>query len=352
MVAARPLGVVGRVAAAIVALLAVLNLPSSYKHQYVDPVLERPQDLPSWWHEASAALDARRPAGGCCSCPGTEFGGEPLGHTVDPILPGLSDRQLITRDLLPLGSAGGDGPVVRARRPLPGRHDRRRRRSRRSPGCSAPTGCSTPATWRSTGSAPRGPSCRGSSTRREPKGLGTPQQFGPVQPNDPAVPMLDDRALVDPRIGEPVPQLALIPVEDAPAARARRDRLGRGGRQRRGARRRGRRGADRRQRAAALRGDRDRPGQASRPARRRRPRGRHRQQPQAGPRVARLAGRARHDRGRGCGHDRRRSGRPPPPGLPRADDRLPDPGDPGGARCTPSPPTTARPTAIGRRTGP
>ncbi len=49
----------------------------------------------------------------------------------------------------------------------------------------------------------------------EPKGLGTPQQFGPVQPNDPAVPMLDDRALVDPRIGEPVPQLALIPVEDA-----------------------------------------------------------------------------------------------------------------------------------------
>jgi len=70
-----------------------------------NPVLERPQDLPSWWHEASAALDALPPGGRVLQLPGTESAVSRWGTTIDPILPGLSDRQLISRDWLPLGSA-------------------------------------------------------------------------------------------------------------------------------------------------------------------------------------------------------------------------------------------------------
>ena len=38
--------------------------------------------------------------------PGAEFGAFRWGYTVDPPLPGLTDKPLITRDLLPLGSPG------------------------------------------------------------------------------------------------------------------------------------------------------------------------------------------------------------------------------------------------------
>ena len=37
--------------------------------------------------------------------PGQEFGAFRWGYTVDPPLPGLTDKPLVTRDLLPLGSA-------------------------------------------------------------------------------------------------------------------------------------------------------------------------------------------------------------------------------------------------------
>ena len=53
-----------------------------------------------------AALDAgdTRPHA-CCSCPGQEFGAFRWGYTVDPPLPGMTEKPLVTRDLLPLGSA-------------------------------------------------------------------------------------------------------------------------------------------------------------------------------------------------------------------------------------------------------
>ena len=44
-------------------------------------------------------------ATGCCSCPAPEFGAFRWGYTVDPPLPGLTDRPLVTRDLLPARAA-------------------------------------------------------------------------------------------------------------------------------------------------------------------------------------------------------------------------------------------------------
>jgi arabinofuranan 3-O-arabinosyltransferase len=212
--------VVGRIAAVLVALLAVLNLPSSYQHAFVDPVLERPQDLPSWWKEASTKLDALPPGARVLQLPGTESAVSRWGTTVDPILPGLSDRQLIARDWLPLGSA--------AAMDLSYALDDRFQDGTIDPDSIAPiarllgadtvlyTGDVAFDRFRTTR-----PELSWAVYTAKPKGLGTPQQLGPVQPNEPAVPMLDDRALVDRRIGRPVPQLALIPVEGAqPMVRA------------------------------------------------------------------------------------------------------------------------------------
>ena len=93
------------VAAAGIALLAVANLPSMTGHRLVDPAIDRARGR-------AAGLDRgrrrprRRPAGfRVLQLPGAEFGAFRWGYTVDPPLPGLTERPLVTRDLLPLGSA-------------------------------------------------------------------------------------------------------------------------------------------------------------------------------------------------------------------------------------------------------
>src|SRR6185436_19250330 len=52
------------------------------------------------------ALDAGDHGARVPQLPGQEFGAFRWGYTVDPPLPGLTDKPLVTRDLLPLGSAG------------------------------------------------------------------------------------------------------------------------------------------------------------------------------------------------------------------------------------------------------
>ena len=102
---------VGRVpwralATAGVLVLALVNLPVLTHHALVDPALERDEQPPAAWTEAAAALDAAPPGYRVMELPGAEFGAFRWGYTVDPPLPGLTDRPLVTRDLLPLGSAG------------------------------------------------------------------------------------------------------------------------------------------------------------------------------------------------------------------------------------------------------
>ena len=121
------------------ALLAVANLPSLSGHRLVDPAIDRDQDVPAAWDAAAAALDAGDRGARVLQLPGQEFGAFRWGYTVDPPLPGLTDKPLVTRDLLPLGSA----PAMDLLYALDDRFqtgtDRARRRSPRSPACSAPT---------------------------------------------------------------------------------------------------------------------------------------------------------------------------------------------------------------------
>ena len=87
-----------------VGCLAILNLPALFTGGLVDPLLLHDQDPPAAWIRAAAALDAGSLDHRVLQLPGTESQAFDWGYTVDPPLPGLTDKQLVTRDWLPLGS--------------------------------------------------------------------------------------------------------------------------------------------------------------------------------------------------------------------------------------------------------
>jgi arabinofuranan 3-O-arabinosyltransferase len=96
-----PLRVVGPLC--VVALIALAN-PTRYSSGSFDPTLER-TPIPNSWRnffddvEATPTTDSR-----IVQLPGQEFGAYTWGYTVDPALPAVTDTQLLTRDLIPLGS--------------------------------------------------------------------------------------------------------------------------------------------------------------------------------------------------------------------------------------------------------
>ncbi len=94
---ARPLG-------AAMCIFAVLSLPPLWRGQLVDKNLDRAEDIPAYWHEAAAALDARDDGTRVLEVPGSDFASYRWGNTVDPVLPGLMDRPYVARELIPYGS--------------------------------------------------------------------------------------------------------------------------------------------------------------------------------------------------------------------------------------------------------
>ncbi|NLD75932.1 MAG: DUF3367 domain-containing protein, partial [Acidimicrobiales bacterium] len=86
-------------------VLAVLGLPPLWRLQMVDANLDRAEDLPDYWIEAAAAIDARGEGTRVLEVPGTDFASYRWGNTVDPVLPGLIDRPYVARELIPYGSA-------------------------------------------------------------------------------------------------------------------------------------------------------------------------------------------------------------------------------------------------------
>ena len=84
--------------------LAAVNLPAAWNGGFVDPVLSRDEDPPAAWMAAAAELDSLPAGFRVMQLPGAEFGAFRWGYTVDPPLPGLTERPFVSRDLLPLGS--------------------------------------------------------------------------------------------------------------------------------------------------------------------------------------------------------------------------------------------------------
>ncbi|MGH9135210.1 MAG: alpha-(1-_3)-arabinofuranosyltransferase domain-containing protein, partial [Ilumatobacteraceae bacterium] len=89
---------------AAVTVLVAANLPAAWNGGFVDPILSRDEDPPDAWIDAAADLDELPEGFRVMQLPGAEFGAFRWGYTVDPPLPGLTERPFVSRDLLPLGS--------------------------------------------------------------------------------------------------------------------------------------------------------------------------------------------------------------------------------------------------------
>ncbi len=80
------------VAAALVAVLAFGALLPVWRHGYLSPGVERPEDVPEYWDQVAAALSRDGDSTRVLEIPGANFSAYRWGNTVEPVTPGLTDR--------------------------------------------------------------------------------------------------------------------------------------------------------------------------------------------------------------------------------------------------------------------
>ena len=201
-----------RVAAGSVALLAIVNLPALWTGGLVDRFLTRDQQPPSAWQLAVAAMDGDANTR-VWQLPGAEFGAFRWGYTVDPPFPGLSSQPFISRDLQPLGSPAAMDLLYAL-------DDRFQNGVVEADSIAAVARLFGVETiWVAGDMAferfrtPR-PEVTDALYRSAPDGLAAPTSYGESSVNEPAVPMLDEVAIADAWIGEPIPPVLLVDVQD------------------------------------------------------------------------------------------------------------------------------------------
>jgi len=84
--------------------LVVVNLPALWNDSFYGKNLQRDEDVPRYWKDAAAYLDAQGDDTRVLELPGADFASYRWGNTVDPITPGLMDRPYVARELIPYGS--------------------------------------------------------------------------------------------------------------------------------------------------------------------------------------------------------------------------------------------------------
>jgi arabinofuranan 3-O-arabinosyltransferase len=190
-------------------------LPAQWREGLIAPRFSR-REIPQYWLDAARALN--RGDGRILELPGIDFASYRWGHTLDPITPGLVDRPVIARELVPIGSAPGVS--------LLGALDRSIQEGWFEPATLATVARLLGATdivvrndleyeryrtvrpqvlWPQVSAAP---------------GLSPPQVFGPQLPNVAAAdrPLIDELQLgLDPRAPVP-PEVAIFAVQAAPRA--------------------------------------------------------------------------------------------------------------------------------------
>ena len=88
-----------------VVLCVVVGFLPVWRHGYLSAGVERPEDVPRYWQDAAAALDAEGDSTRVLEIPGSLFSAYRWGNTVEPVTPGLMDRPYVARELLPYGTA-------------------------------------------------------------------------------------------------------------------------------------------------------------------------------------------------------------------------------------------------------
>ncbi|MEY4174752.1 MAG: hypothetical protein RI900_1917, partial [Actinomycetota bacterium] len=192
----------------LVVALAVVNLPVLWTGGFVDRALERDESPPQEWLDAAAHLDGTSPEYRVLQLPGSEFGAFRWGYTVDPPLPGLTTKPLVTRDLLPLGSPGLMDLLYAL--------DDRVQAGVLEPDALAPVArfLGVDTVWLANDLAfdrfrtPR--PAAAAATLLGSTDMGAPLGFGDPQPNTADIPMIDEHALVGRDRALPAVQLARV----------------------------------------------------------------------------------------------------------------------------------------------
>jgi arabinofuranan 3-O-arabinosyltransferase len=92
------------VSAAVVITIAAAGFAPVWRDGYFSSRLLRPGNVPSYESQAGAALTRGGDTTRALAIPGSNFAAYRWGNTVDPVMPGLTNRPLITREVLPNGS--------------------------------------------------------------------------------------------------------------------------------------------------------------------------------------------------------------------------------------------------------
>ena len=207
----------------LVVVLAIANASPLFRGLFVDPNLSRPEAIPEYWKQASAAMAAGDPQTRVLELPGEDFSQYRWGSTLDPVPPGLMDRPFVSRELIPMGTPAS-AALVRAL-------DRRLQE-----GVFEPVSLPDLARLMGVGTVefrsdlqyerfrtPRPRSTWAIVNGQRPAGLGAPEIYGPTIAEAPAVPMTDEITLGTPPGTPNPPAVALFPVRNAvPIVRAER----------------------------------------------------------------------------------------------------------------------------------
>jgi len=98
--------------AALLCVLVVANLSPLWQGEILGSLVQRPEDVPGYWHEAAAYLDANGDGTRVLELPGSDFAAYRWGNSGDPVLPGLMDRPYVARELIPQGSPASAALLV------------------------------------------------------------------------------------------------------------------------------------------------------------------------------------------------------------------------------------------------
>lgn len=200
---------------AVVLVMALVAFPTFWTTSLVADRFHRDDQLPD--HTLSAADHLRQGEGRVLLLPGIDFGAYRWGNTLDPVLPGLVDRPMIWRELIPWGTPAGVDLLVAL--------DRSIQEGTFEPQALAPVARLLGA----NDVVVRGdleyeryrtvrPRVLWDALTPTPPGLGEPTTFGEGTPNvaSEATPMIDEVELaIDPEVPE-APAIAVFPVEDPP----------------------------------------------------------------------------------------------------------------------------------------
>ncbi len=210
----------------VAAGLAIANLPVLFNGGFVDPNLTRQQDPPAAWTQAADALSAAPSGYRVFQIPGQEFGAFRWGYTVDPPLPGLTTKPLVTRDLLPLGSAGAMDLIYAL--------DNRFQEGTAEMSEVAPIArlLGVDTIWLPNDAAfERFRTPRPEITQQQfaaaatgTDDLGSSTAYGTPAVNTPVLAMVDEQSISEAAIGTPLPPVELVPVQEpVPIMRAKTD---------------------------------------------------------------------------------------------------------------------------------